>query len=576
MQLTDDIIRAAALLSRHLHELNARDLLHHRQELQLAFDNLGRALGLSPHKDSISGLSNRSHPEAPPHPISCHNRQDHPAVENVSASASSKQPELSVSAQQPELQASPQQLELQTPPPQPELQTPPHQAEFSVSAQQPELQASPQQPELQTPHQPEFSVSAQQPELQASPQQPGLSAILGREPDSQNITPLPVKMPANEVLLFMSKLERQQKAIETFVKLNEDDAISINQGWMHEDPLDIDIELSDRHISPPQKLRGLLARYIRAGDYLIWAEARYGRPCKEFLIFDQKEADNKRQGHVSEYLSVNNFDPSRVEKIRKSIKHGLKYHSFEYTYGSSGAFAFLSQVHCAFRDLPYGHLSSLAEAIKKSKIWSQLAINKADWISNCRSIYSEECVKYRERGRKRSPEPADPAQQRPSKRVQPTTTSNTATGMETDNATAADGDPEPDVSGRSRNLPIHAELNLPHFPDDALNADMAYLNTQNWQRDTPLLRDFDPLQDHYLFKDFDPIQDWDDLQEPGFYIDTEEILRNSENIRIPCDHTTETARDHLGQEGDSYANLRTEHETVFSTFANTSLPLSVS
>lgn len=47
----------------------------------------------------------------------------------------------------------------------------------------------------------------------------------------------------------------------------------------------------------------------------------------------------------------------------------------------------------AFRDLPYSEFKSLANAIKDSAEWSELAEKKANWLSKCRLIYNEDCGK---------------------------------------------------------------------------------------------------------------------------------------------------------------------------------------
>ncbi|KAJ5111772.1 hypothetical protein NUU61_001402 [Penicillium alfredii] len=154
--------------------------------------------------------------------------------------------------------------------------------------------------------------------------------------------------------------------------------------------------------------------------------------------------------------------------------------------------------------------------------------------------------------------------------------------METASTTAADTNTEPGPTS----LPTRTELDLSHLLNDELASDIPFLDTRNWPRDItsfqdfdPLqdrdaFQDFDPLQDHDAFQDFDPLQDWHDLQDPEFYVDTEEILKNSENLHIPCDNTTHIAREHLGQASDSYAR-RVDGAMAASSLANASLSQSV-
>jgi hypothetical protein len=196
----------------------------------------------------------------------------------------------------------------------------------------------------------------------------------------------PQKFP-DEISGFMKRLKSQSKAIHHFLNRNEENAIAKDDNWTGDDFFMIDIELSERRVTRYQKFRGWLARYLYAERYLTWAETTYSKPRKTFLILDQKDLDNRGKGRIKEYLTgINRNDL----KNHRAIKYGVKYHSFEEIYGNQGVCAILSQVFTTFRNIPYLHFHSLAEAIRKSPEWSSLAKEKANWLSKCLSIYREE------------------------------------------------------------------------------------------------------------------------------------------------------------------------------------------
>jgi hypothetical protein len=171
------------------------------------------------------------------------------------------------------------------------------------------------------------------------------------------------------------------------VAKDAEDAISRRTNWTAQDPRLVDIDLAERRTSETGKFRAWLGRYSLTEDYLTWAECNYQLPRKAFLVLDEKGADNRGQGHITEYVSLSGL-PS--EKTHKAIRHGLKYVSFEHVYGNPGVSVFLCHIFSAFRDLPYSQFKSLDKKIRESVEWSNLAIRKATWLSRCRSIYNED------------------------------------------------------------------------------------------------------------------------------------------------------------------------------------------
>jgi hypothetical protein len=312
MHSADKILHAVTLLSEALQERDARELLlHHRQELQLAFDNLWGILRSS---------------------TSC----NLPAVEPSDQNQNEDLPHhLPYQDQRVPLEA----------------------ADVSHLAHQ-----------------------LQQPVLSLSPQSEPSLPELG---DDDN----PTQEQKDTVALFMKKLDRVSKNIRKFLNQSEDDALLINNDWTTDDPRLVDIDLAERRLTPSVKLRGWLARYSFADDYLAWAAGHYNLPREHFLILQPKDADaaNRHSSPVTNYMSVIN---SEDQRIIRAIRHGLKYHSFHHIHGNFGAFAFLSQMFTAFRDVPYPCIKFLSDSIHGSSEWSGLSNKKATWISDCWATYS--------------------------------------------------------------------------------------------------------------------------------------------------------------------------------------------
>lgn len=317
-----------------------------------------------------------------------------------------------------------------------------------------------------------------------------------QEGEDRSPPPLPAKL--DGVSQFMKSLKCRSKKIRSFAEKNAEEAISRHSNWSEEDPRIVDIDISERRASPNEKFRGWLGRCSLAKDYLAWAESTYKLPRDEFLILDEKDADKRRQGHISEYVSLINLPK---EKTHKAIRFGLKYISFEHLYGNTGVSAFLCHMFTAFRDLPYAQFNSLAKAIRESAEWSEMAKNKADWLSQCRLIYNEDSgrsnpvqrkpeaylfkVHYRMqvRGRKRPLEVNWTAEQSQHKR------------KETANGASADRDVS---SGNASSIP-RPQVN----PNSSRPANDCNDEEQQPPAGLNLCPDFDLWEDLTIFEGFD-------------------------------------------------------------------------
>jgi hypothetical protein len=329
MHIADKVLRAATLLSEALQERGAHELLlHHRQELQLAFDNLGRILRSSTSCNlPTAEPSDQIQSEDLSHHVSSLDRQVRSEAADV--------PHLAHQLQQPLLSLSPQ--------------------------------SETRLPELGDIQEGDDHV------------------------ESTNAQPNQTQEAENIVARFMKKLQQSSKKIHEFLNKDKDDALLINNDWMTDDPRLVDIDLTDRRVTSSIRLRAWLARYSFAEDYLAWAEGHYSQPRDEFLIVEPKDADagNRTSSHVTKYMSVIN---SEDQRIIRAIRHGLKYHSFHHIHGSFGVFAFLSQMFTAFRDIPYAYITLLSRAIHDSSEWSSLTEEKATWISDCWTTYNTTCM----------------------------------------------------------------------------------------------------------------------------------------------------------------------------------------
>lgn len=131
-----------------------------------------------------------------------------------------------------------------------------------------------------------------------------------------------------------------------------------------------------------------------------------------------------------------------------------------------------------------------------------------------------------------------------------------------DNTATADTNAETDFNGASTNSLIHAELDTSHCPDSGMANDITSSSTQDLAPGLTSFQDFDPLQDCDIFQDFDPLQDWDVLEDPHFYIDTEEILKNSENLSVHFKNNTQMGPGHTGPESESHTIPRRDSAKV--------------
>lgn len=133
---------------------------------------------------------------------------------------------------------------------------------------------------------------------------------------------------------------------------------------------------------------------------------------------------------------------------------------------------------------------------------------------------------------------------------------------EVTNAATASPNAELGFDGTSTNSLIHTELNISHCPENEVADNISSSNPRNLPHDLTSFQDFDPLQDYDLFQDFDPLQDCDVLQYPEFYIDTEEIFKDSENLHVQFKNTTQMGPVDTVQESESHTTPRRDGSTV--------------
>ncbi|OQE67171.1 hypothetical protein PENNAL_c0178G07858 [Penicillium nalgiovense] len=292
---------------------------------------------------------------------------------------------------------------------------------------------------------------------------------------------------SDKISEFMRGLESQSQAIHHFLNLTEYEATARDNNWTGDDFFMIDIELSESRVTIYQKFRGWLARYLYAERYLTWAETTYSQPRTKFLVLNEKDFENRTKGRIKEYLiKINRND----EKNHRAIKYGVKYHSFGEIYGSHDVCAILSQVFSKFRNLSYRNFHSLAEEIHNSSKWSSLAREKANWLSMCLSIYSQERVEYEQKcGRKHSVTTEELPVQGQRKRARTSSSTVNAEASATADATA---NASPDNA--PINQPVHENIN----PVRSLDEEPV----------TAPIGDYDPFQDFNLPPDFDPFQDF--------------------------------------------------------------------
>ncbi|KAJ5938305.1 hypothetical protein N7466_001439 [Penicillium verhagenii] len=457
MHSADEVIRAAKIISSALPTLTEELLSTHRRELQFAFDRLEHVLrseisisnatqeqnsSQSPHMlpmepcfgPSINGdshnafeyirsegsrhlnkqpvqeqpMSEQSMPEQPmpEQPMPEQPMPEPPTQEQPQEQPTSEQPMLEQPTQeQPQEQPMPEQLQEQPMPEQlqerpmleqPQEQPMPEQPQEQPIQEQPQEQPMTEQPQEQlTQEQPQEQPMPEQPTQEQTAQEIQVSDGLPRQPAGRK------GLTQEDYLSTMMKmLEKDVKKIKSFSNKSEAHAVLYGENWSHMDPLEVDIQLSLRGCSLAQKFRAILARYIFAQKYLDWAETTYELPRVSFLLLDAKGADSKRKdSYIRNYLGA--IDRSSTGNQR-SVQIGVKMHSFEHIYGKIGTFSFLFYVYSYFRGLKYSSLKCLADLIRDSPIWSELAETSEGWFKNCVLLYKKDCAEYRnQRGQKR-------------------------------------------------------------------------------------------------------------------------------------------------------------------------------
>jgi hypothetical protein len=202
-----------------------------------------------------------------------------------------------------------------------------------------------------------------------------------------------ITSPPSAVARFMEKLQNHSEEIHRFASANAKLPDLQNDDWTTEkDPRMVYIAISGRNATPLQRFQGWLSRYSCAQDYRTWAAEHKYAPS-DLLNLSLKDADNRRAGHVAEYLSFIGRQDDRG--FREAIQYGLKCMSFEGIYNDPGVCAVICLMFTSFRDLPYKYLNSLAQEIRKSQEWSTFIQGKAKWLSDCQAWLRDCCGKFK-------------------------------------------------------------------------------------------------------------------------------------------------------------------------------------
>ena len=186
---------------------------------------------------------------------------------------------------------------------------------------------------------------------------------------------------------LVEALDRDETAIKEFLSKSVTIATKDELNRAIEDPRVVDLQFAEGPRSQTAKFRRILSERSLASEFREWEFQKHRSSRVEELVRDHTYSQEKRNGHISEYLQCNTHRFINQRATRNGIEYGIKLLVFEKLVGTSGISAIFSFGHHKFRVLKYEELASLREMVDRSEWIKELAQRKAAWLDGCQIQY---------------------------------------------------------------------------------------------------------------------------------------------------------------------------------------------
>lgn len=194
---------------------------------------------------------------------------------------------------------------------------------------------------------------------------------------------------ARKISQILSDPKRSKKIWE-YLSAPESDPIRYRgDDWTHEDPRVIDIRFCTRSHSLDAKFRRGLGQRSLAQEYDEWEKKTF-RTSRVLTLYRDITAAEDLNGHINQFLSVNNHRFKDKNTALHGIKHGIRLLVFERIYDNIGISSILIPLYSHFRGIKYKTFKTLKNLLQASFLWDSLARDKYLWLEKCQHRYDGE------------------------------------------------------------------------------------------------------------------------------------------------------------------------------------------
>jgi len=209
------------------------------------------------------------------------------------------------------------------------------------------------------------------------------SKLQGTTPKSQSGHD---KSAQSSTKLLVKALNKNETLIEEYLSKSETEAIRDELQREVEDPRVIDLKLGKKPTQEARFRKGLSERSL-ALEYDEWQQRTHQSSRVSELVQDLSASRDRRNGHVSEYLSLNQSRFRDQDTTRKGVERGMKLLVFERLFQKTAISAVLSFACRRFRAIHYEELHELKAMLSKIAWLTKLVGKNSSWYNGCQSQY---------------------------------------------------------------------------------------------------------------------------------------------------------------------------------------------
>lgn len=185
---------------------------------------------------------------------------------------------------------------------------------------------------------------------------------------------------------LMQALDKAKDSIKEYLSRSEVEATRDVLQRRVEDPRVVDLKLGKKP-SPEATFRKGLGQRSLALEFEQWELCVHKSSKVTELVKDLSLSQERRHGHIREYLQSNTHRFQDRATTGKGIEHGIKLLVFERMFGARVISGILSFIYRRFRAVRYEELALLQGMMRHSQWLAELASSKAAWFDRCQGQY---------------------------------------------------------------------------------------------------------------------------------------------------------------------------------------------